>query len=88
MNEETQRQRLEKALNSIEIGSLIDLLFSHNEVVSLWKEQKPLGIYRLFWRGSAWAIPEEIKSLKFKQFKGFVSDSIYESDTLNILIDE
>ena len=73
--------------DTMQIGNAVDTLFSHNEIIALWHE-KPEVKHRsyLLWRGMAWNIPKEYKSLRLIKFFGTVPEKISEADTINILV--
>lgn len=73
--------------SSERVCDLVDKIFSHNEVVALWKEEKgEISYHKLLWRGMAWDIPEEYKTCKFVKIFGTIPESITEADTVNIEI--
>lgn len=71
----------------MKIKFAIDLIFSHNEIVSIWynPEDDDLKSHRIY-HGEAWAIPDEYLELKIQRIFGAISDSIYTSDAINILV--
>lgn len=72
-----------------EVGNLIDKIFSHNEVVALWCEEKTDDVRydKQIWRGMAWDVPKVYKECKFIKIFGTVPESIVEADTINIRIE-
>lgn len=70
------------------VGDMVDKFFSHNTIIALWYEDPTDRHYSdMLWRGMAWNIPENYKSLPFVKFMGIVAETVYESDTLNIKIE-
>lgn len=73
--------------SKISIRNAIDTIFSHNEIIAIWKT----GVdhyYYLLWRGEAWRIPDKYKNVTEWKIFGTVAESIYTSDTINIAISE
>lgn len=70
----------------ISIESAVDKLFSHNEIISLWREEKENGVscHKRIWYGMAWDIPKELKSCKFVKIFGTIPESIAHADIVNI----
>lgn len=68
------------------VGNIIDTIISHNAVVAIWVDEDNHTSKRL-WQGMGWAIPQEYKKLTFKRIFGAVPESIYEADTINILVE-
>lgn len=67
------------------ITDVVDKLFSHNEFISLWIEEKnDITFHTKIWSGMAWDIPDEFKSYKFVRIFGTVPESIVQADTINI----
>ncbi len=70
------------------VGDMVDKFFSHNNVIALWYDDPVDKHYsNMLWRGMAWDIPENYKSLPFVKFMGIVAESIDKSDTLNIKVE-
>lgn len=73
------------------VEMLVDTIISHNEIVALWCEiqSKENGRYsELLWRGMAWDIPEEYKKLAVVRLFGTIPESIWQADTINILVEK
>ena len=72
-----------------EVGDLIDKVFSHNEIVALWCEEKTEDVRydKQIWRGMAWDMPRGYRGCKFLKIFGTVPESIVEADTINIRIE-
>ena len=68
-------------------GDLPDKLFSHNSIIAIWVEIPKEHCSQRLWRGMAWDIPEKYKEMPFKRIFGSIPESIYEADTINILVD-
>ena len=70
----------------ISIENAVDKLFSHNEIISLWREERENGIsvHKRIWYGMAWDIPEELKNCKFVKIFGTIPESIVHADIINI----
>lgn len=72
----------------LEVGGAVDVLFSHNEIVALWHEQgEERGTKYLLWRGMAWDIPKQYKTMPVIRFFGTIPQRFSESDTINIIIE-
>lgn len=71
----------------IRVIDAIDKLFSHNEIIALWYDKKEDRDHSyLLWRGEAWRLPHEFGNLALLKFKGIVSGTLGESDTINIQV--
>ena len=71
----------------ITVNEAVDKLFSHNEIISLWREIKEETSYHeLVWNGMAWDIPDELKNCKFVKIFGIIPESIIQADIINIEI--
>ena len=69
----------------MKIGKSIDKLFERNEIIALWYEtDKSYKV--MFWRGMAWSLPKNYRKYHIKRIFGTISQSIAESDTINILV--
>ena len=68
------------------IESTVDKLFSHNEIISLWRKVKENGVscHKRIWYGMAWDIPEKLKNCKFVKIFGTIPESIAHADIINI----
>lgn len=67
------------------VEDVVDKLFSHNEIISLWQEVKEETTYhKRIWYGMAWDIPEELKNCKFVKIFGTIPESIVHADIINI----
>ena len=69
------------------IKDLIDIIFSHNEIIELCEPKvNEEGIYysQTIWRGHAHQLPKEYEDYQFLRIFGCVAESIYHSDTLYI----
>lgn len=74
--------------SSEKVCDLVDKIFSHNEIVALWKEEKDeISYHKLLWRGMAWDIPSEYKNCKFVKIFGTIPESIVEADTINVEVE-
>lgn len=69
----------------MKIKRAIDRLFSHNEIVALWFDTDA-GFKTLLCRGEAWKLSKEYKNLRIARFFGTIPETIWYSDTINILI--
>lgn len=71
----------------IAVNDVVDKLFSHNELISLWREVKEETTYhKRIWYGMAWDIPDELKGCKFVKIFGTIPESIAHADIINIEI--
>lgn len=70
----------------ISIENAVDKLFSHNELISLWRKTKENGVtcHKRIWYGMAWNIPKELKKCKFVKIFGTIPESIDHADIINI----
>lgn len=71
----------------ISVNDVVGKLFSHNEIVALWRLKKVDNVHYLLWRGMAWDIPREYQSMPFVKVFGTIPESIMQADTINIEID-
>ena len=73
-------------LKQASVNDVVDKLFSHNEIISLWREARENGIsvHKRIWYGMAWDIPEELKNCKFVKMFGIIPESIAHADIINI----
>lgn len=72
-------------LKQVSVNDVVDKLFSHNEIISLWRKVKDEVSYRKrIWYGMAWDIPEELKNCKFVKIFGTIPESIAHADIINI----
>lgn len=77
---------------SLKIKDLIDIIFSHNEIIELCmhrrKEEKPYLEYsETIWRGHAHELPAEYENYTFLRIFGCIGESIVNSDTIYIECD-
>lgn len=75
----------------IAVNDVVDKLFSHNELISLWREVKEDTTYhKRIWYGMAWDVPSELKGCKFVKVFGTIPESIAHADIINIevILDE
>ena len=63
----------------------VDNIFSHNEVISIWKKINEYSS-TLMWHGMAWQIPEEYKGVEKWRIFGLIPESILVADSINIRI--
>lgn len=64
---------------------LIDVVFSHNELVMIWYEDPENHHYsKLWWKGHAHQLPTEILESEFIKIKGIVQEKITDSDYISI----
>lgn len=69
----------------ITVNDAVDKLFSHNELISLWTEEKEeISYHKRIWYGMAWDIPNELKKCKFVKIFGTIPQSIVHADLINI----
>ena len=73
-------------LKQVSVNDVVDKLFSHNEIISLWREERENGIsvHKRIWYGMAWDIPEELKKCTFVKIFGTIPESIVHADIINI----
>lgn len=83
-----EKQGLLLKLKQVSVNDVVDKLFSHNEIISLWREAKENGVscHKRIWYGMAWDIPEELKNCKFVKIFGTIPQSIVHADIINIEI--
>ena len=77
---------------AITIGDLIDIIFSHNEIIELCvnevdSEDPKFTYHKTIWRGHAHQLPDKYKKYAFLRIFGCVSESIVKSDTIYIECD-
>ena len=83
--EDLEEQGLLLKLKQVSVNDVVDKLFSHNEIISLWRKVKDEVSYRKrIWYGMAWDIPEELKNCKFVKIFGTIPESIAHADIINI----
>ena len=83
--ETLEEQGLLLKLKQVSVNDVVDKLFSHNEIISLWRKVKDEVSYRKrIWYGMAWDIPEELKNCKFVKIFGTIPESIAHADIINI----
>ena len=84
--EDLEEQGLLLKLKQASVNYVVDKLFSHNEIISLWRETKENGLsfHKRIWYGMAWDIPEELKNCKFVKIFGTIPESIAHADIINI----
>lgn len=69
------------------VQSLVDVLFSHNELIALWVEE-PDGLHsKRIWKGEAWKLSEPHSQYDFVRIFGLIPDSITTADYINILVE-
>lgn len=74
------------------VKDLVDVIFSHNEIVALWSNEDPWGEdtdknhYYKQWKGMGWEIPERFTNREVIRIFGCIPESISDADTINILI--
>ena len=72
------------------VGDLIDIIFSHNEIISLNVPKYGENGSRYsqqIWKGHAHELPTEYNNYLFYRIFGCVAESIATSDTIYILCD-
>ena len=71
---------------SLKIKDLVDIIFSHNEIIELCVsvEDDDVSYSKTIWRGHAHELPSELGEYDFIRIFGCVSESIYKSDTIYI----
>lgn len=80
-----EEQGLLLKLKQVSVNDVVDKLFSHNEIISLWRKVKDEVSYRKrIWYGMVWDIPEELKNCKFVKIFGTIPESIAHADIINI----
>lgn len=84
-----QTSSLYDKYRSLTIKDLIDIIFSHNEIISLCiSEVDPdddmVSYRREFWKGHAHQLPKEYEDYTFISIFGCIADNITESDTIYI----
>ena len=80
-----EEQGLLLKLKQVSVNDVVDKLFSHNEIISLWRKVKDeVSYHKRIWYGMAWDIPEELKNCKFVKIFGTIPESIDHADIINI----
>lgn len=70
-----------------ELHEVVDVIFSHNNVIALWIEDESDKHYsNCLWKGMAHSIPEEFKNYRFKSILGIGSEILDDSHIINIVI--
>ena len=69
----------------MKLRDAIDNIFSHNEIISVWKEGDDHTSKKI-WHGEAWRLPQMYWNCRKWRIFGTVCECIYESDTINILL--
>ena len=72
---------------SLTVGDLINIIFSHNEIISLnipKYDENGLMYSQQIWRGHAHKLPNEYKNYSFLRIFGCIAENITKSDTLYI----
>lgn len=69
----------------MKLGNAIDKIFSHNEIVAIWRENNDRFDIRE-WHGMAWQLPYWYKDVENWKIFGVIPDSINDADTINIRI--
>lgn len=70
----------------VTVNDVVDKLFSHNELISLWKVEED-GLewfHKRIWHGMAWNIPKELKQCQFVKIFGTIPESIVNADIINV----
>lgn len=69
----------------MKVKEAIDKIFSHNEIVSLWKTDEVDANYsNRVWKGMAWDIPDKYLECDDWKIFGTIPESIIEADIINI----
>lgn len=63
----------------------IDNIFSHNEIVAIWKKIDEYDGTNV-WEGMAWNLPEQYKGVEKWRIFGLIPESILKADVINIKI--
>lgn len=74
----------------MQMGDAIDVMFSHNDVISLWFQHPndEKGCYRCFYENKmAWSIPDFYKDMRVIKILGLLPEKAFNADTINLLID-
>lgn len=75
----------ERTIHGLKVKDIIYNIVDHNSIVAIWQDDHEDTHYaNRLWRGMAHSIPEEIGNLRFKRIFGLMSESIYDSDIVNI----
>lgn len=70
-------------LTKFTVKSLVDLIFSHNEIVAIW-EKEDSHHDKLVWKGMGWEIPIQYEKAMVDRIFGCIPESIFDADTINI----
>lgn len=74
----------------MKLGDAIDVMFSHNSVISLWFQHPndQNGCYICFYENQmGWSIPDHYKDMLITQVLGLIPENNFNADTINLLID-
>lgn len=71
---------------NITIEECIDVIFSHNEIVSIWKPCSDENASVREWRGMAHEIPDKYLNCTDWKIFGTISENISESSDINIRV--
>lgn len=71
----------------MKIEDAVDVIFSHNEVVAIWRKD---GDRRDIceWTGMAWRLPYWYRSVENWKIFGVIPDSICDADRINIRVED
>ena len=77
---------------TLTIGDLIDIIFSHNEIIELCVDEASIEdpritYHKTIWRGHAHQLPNKYKDYTFLRIFGCISENITKSDTIYIECD-
>lgn len=71
----------------MKLGEAIDKIFSHNEVVAIWrKDDDRYDVCE--WRGMGWQLPYHYKDVENWKIFGTIPDSINDADVINIRVED
>lgn len=76
-----------KVISKPSIDEAIDVIFSHNERLKIWKpDAKDKNCSILEWEGMAHELPKMYADKTNWRIIGIVAESVYDSDAINIKI--
>ena len=75
-----------KRVTNMKLGKAIDKIFSHNNIIAIYKDNSTDHESVMIWRGEAWRMPPMYRDERHWMIFGAVAESLWESDTINIRI--
>lgn len=75
-----------KQIKRTSINNAIDVIFSHNSRVAIWKYDEKTRESTRIWLGMAWELPKEYRYIVAWKIFGVIPESIGDADIINIRI--